>query len=144
MSPFKSCYSFDGKLNHIGDSNSVHPFGGLAKYKKYLITIGSIRSIGSIRDTELMQRVKNGTFIWSAVDSPDLYKSDDVYNLPTYMYNLPAHYTLSLVNIPPSDINEEYVIHIGGLQKILDGKYSYIMPFYMFINSMVHGLFLES
>ena len=40
MSPFKSCYSFDGKLNHIGDSNSAHPFGGLAKYKKYLITIG--------------------------------------------------------------------------------------------------------
>ena len=36
----ESCYSFDGKINYIGDSNSRHFIGGLAKYKKNLVTYG--------------------------------------------------------------------------------------------------------
>ena len=38
--PYKFCYSFDGKLNYIGDSNYKHVGSGLAKYKEGLLTVG--------------------------------------------------------------------------------------------------------
>ena len=37
----KSCYSFDDKLNDIGNSNYEHHLGGLAKYKRNLLTVGA-------------------------------------------------------------------------------------------------------
>ena len=36
----KSCYSFDGELAYIGDSNFDHSLAGLAIYNSYLLTVG--------------------------------------------------------------------------------------------------------
>ena len=113
---YKSCYSFDGELNYIDESNSVHYLGGLAKYRNNLITVGHARSSA---DTELMRREKNGNFIWSIVDSNDLYRS---FHIEEY-----SSVTHSLVNIPPSDINEEYVLHIGGFL-LVGEKYARVIP----------------
>ena len=92
----QSCYSFDGTIKYIGDSNYFHHNGGLTKYKRNLITVGGCCM--STGDTELMERTKNGTFIWSVVES-------DRFQM------VQEH---SLVTIPPSDMTEEYVLLIGG------------------------------
>ena len=105
----KSCFSFDGKMNYIGNSNITHELGGLAKYKKNLVTVGGTGSYGSSRKeaTEIMER-KNGFFIWSVVES----------NLFEYVI---GH---SLVTIPPSEINEEFVLLIGGVIKFPDKAFT--------------------
>ena len=79
---YKSCYSFDGKLNYIGDSNYKHVGNGLAKYKEGLLTVGD--SDWSVVGQEL--KFAPGDYIW--------------------------YYSLSTV--VSSDINEEYVLLIGG------------------------------
>ena len=95
----KSCFSFDGKLTHIGNSNYDHHYGGLKKYKRYLLTIGG----GSgTQKTELMERSRNETFVWSE------NKTDFKFSRG---YGIWLH---SLVTIPPSHLNEEYVLLIGG------------------------------
>ena len=92
----KSCYSFDGKIKHIVDSNSPRWMGLLAKYKKNLITVGSFNG-----GSELMERMENGTFIWSVVESRIFNPWDKIG-------------AYSMATIPPSDMNEEYVLLIGG------------------------------
>ena len=131
----ESCYSFDGKINYIGDSNSRHFLGGLARYKKNLVTYGcdkttleDFEEFSNLNETaryrrdnskssslylsEIMKMTKNGTFIWSDVVGVPLFNVD----------SLEIHYPLilflhSLVNVP-SDINEEYVLLIGGAYEI--------------------------
>ena len=49
--------------------------------------------------TEIMERKKNGDFCWTIVE-------------PKVFVKVKEH---SLVTIPPSDFNEEYVLLIGGL-----------------------------
>ena len=68
----KSCYSFDGEISFIGESlyshsgpNNAGPGGGLAKYRGKLITAGG----GYIMKIEIMERKKNGTYIWSESDA---------------------------------------------------------------------------
>ena len=89
----------------------------MAKYKKNLVTVGGNDSgreslpeastsdffayysnLEKKEATEIMER-KNGTFIWSVVES-NLFE------------DLNGH---SLLTIPPSEITEEYVLLIGGL-----------------------------
>ena len=99
----KSCYSFDGKLTKIGDSNTDHWFGGLAKYKNYLVTVGGLntKALGN-KNTEIMERKRNGTYTWSVVEQ------DFQFNKKKEL----SHH--SLVSIPPSQTYEEYVLLIGG------------------------------
>ena len=105
-------------MNYIGDSNSRHFTGGLAKYKKNLVTFGlrdakyaNIENPNSSSLSEIMKRTKNGTFIWSDVVKPQFdVDSRGVY----YPMNSFQH---CLVNIA-SDINEEYVLLIGGVVEI--------------------------
>ena len=96
----KSCYSFDGKLNGklIGDSNYEHNLGGLTKYESNLLTVGGVNN----QNTEIMQRDGGQIFGWSIVD-PDFKftQAESVYD----------H---SMVTVESSDINEEYVLLIGG------------------------------
>ena len=96
----KTCYSFDGKQINIGDSNYPHWEGGLTKYKRTLLTISGI---WSPQKTELLKRNRNGTFIWSVVESEFIF---------TEGHHISYH---SLVTIPISDFNEEYVLRIGGV-----------------------------
>ena len=98
----KSCYSYDGKLNYIGDSNFGHNGDGLAKYRGKLITVGGD---GVSVKTEIMERKKNGSYIWSKAESDGI--------LSQYKYMVGK----SLVTIPSSDINEEYVLLIGGVAR---------------------------
>ena len=78
------------------DSNFKHRSGGLTKYKSFLFAIGGFDSSPK---SEIMEREKNGTYIWSEI------KSD-------FEFFGVGH---SLVTVPPSDINEEYVLLIGGM-----------------------------
>ena len=134
----ESCYSFDGKINYVGDSNSRHFYGGLAKYKKHLVTYGHDKAMlenlqkffnqnenaghrrdnpksSSLHQSEIMKMTKNGTFIWSDVEGIIGTPSIDVDSRGIIRpMNFYAH---SLVNVP-SDINEEYVLLLGGVVEI--------------------------
>jgi len=99
----KSCYSFDDKLTYIGDSNHGHNGGGLTKYKEGLLTVG-----GYNQKTEILKMDKNKIFSWAVVeidfnDNPRFYIRDH-----------------SLVTVETFDINEEYVLLIGGKDNLLN------------------------
>ena len=66
----KSCYTFDGKTNYIGDTNYVHYRGGLTNYKEKLIVVGGVTTFinDHSQGSELMERRKNDIFIWSVVE----------------------------------------------------------------------------
>ena len=99
----KSCYSFDGNINYIGDTKFDHWGAPMTKYKRNLITIGCY----SVK-TELLQSNKNGSFIWSEVESDfRIERFKDLF----------GH---SLVTIPASDIKEEYALLIGGTNLRMD------------------------
>ena len=94
----KSCYSFDGELTKIGDSNAGHWFGGLANYKNHLVTVGGLGN----KITEIMERKRNGAYTWSVVEQDfEFNKKEEL-----------SHH--SLVSIPSSQTCEEYVLLIGG------------------------------
>ena len=95
----KSCYSFDGKLTHIGDSNYNHYVGGLVRYKSNLLTVGSFRGN---QKTKIVKVNENKNFGWSVVEPKFKF---------TRGKNIGGH---SLVTVESSDINEEYVLLIGG------------------------------
>ena len=94
----KSCYSFDGKLNDIGNSNYEHHFGGLAIYKRNLLTVGGT----SNQKTEILEVDENKNFSWSLIEQ------DFKFTQGKY---ITGH---SLVTVESSYINEEYVLIIGG------------------------------
>ena len=96
----KSCYSFDGKLTYMNDSNNAHLFGKLAKYSGNLLTVGGATS--SHQKTEIMIINENKNFSWSVVEEDFKFTR----GLSIYFH--------SLVTVKSSDINEEYVLLIGG------------------------------
>ena len=107
----KSCYSFDGKINYIGDSLYDHGMAmcggnGLAKYKSNLIIVG-----GTDMKTEIMGKNINGNYIWSEAESDARFNKymESIHGV--HIMYMTGH---SLVTIPSSDIHEEYVLHIGG------------------------------
>ena len=93
----KSCYSFDGQLNYIGDSNYEHFDGGLTKYKGSLLTVGS----KSTQKIEITKINENSKISWSVEPDFNFIQGK----------NIECH---SLVTVKSSDINEEYVLLIGG------------------------------
>ena len=95
----KSCYSFDGQLTYIGDSNHEHYMGGLAKYKTNLLTVGGL---GNNQKTEILKIYKNKNFSWSIVESEFEFTLGQ------------AFFGHSMVTVESSDINEENVLLIGG------------------------------
>ena len=94
----KSCFSFDGQLTHIGDSNHRHYRGGLTKYNGSLLSVGGDDN----QMTEILKIDENKNFSWSVIE-PDFE-----FTLNEYIF---FH---SLVTVESSDINEEYVLLIGG------------------------------
>ena len=80
--------------------------GKLASYKNSLLVVGGFGttqetgsdSLDSSGETELMERKKDGSFIWSVIES-SIYSKVEQH---------------SLVTVPPCDTNEEYVLLIGG------------------------------
>jgi len=111
-----SCHLFDGKLTYIGDSNFYHYHGkhsgGLTKYKNMLMTIGPRSSANNQRfgsakqTTELMKVDGDQNFSWSVVEQ----------NYTNFIEFAPGNFIEghSLVTVEASDINEEYVLLIGG------------------------------
>ena len=99
----KSCFSLDGQLTHIGDSNQEHVLVRLTKYKSNLLAVS-----GDNQMTEILEIDGNKNFSWSVVE-PDFkfYPGEYIYD----------H---SLVTVESSDINEEYVLLIGGINDELD------------------------
>ena len=96
----KSCFSYDGKLTHIGDSNYEHYRGGLTKYNGSLVTVGGS---WNNQKTEILKIDQNKNFSWSIVESD-------------FEFTLGVHITdHSLVTVESFDINEEYVLLIGGM-----------------------------
>ena len=102
----KSCYSFDGKLTLIGYPNYKHYNGGLAKYNGNLLTVGG----GYLRNDTLYGNEKT-----------EILKINDAKNLSWSIVESDFDFTLgeyidghSLVTVESSDINEEYVLLIGG------------------------------
>ena len=103
----KSCYLYDGKMTHISDSNYDHPFGGLTRYKKGLITVGG--GFFNRKETsafvnpmiEIFAMDDNKTFRWTVVENK--FKVGVGYH--------------SLVTVEASDIHEEYVLLIGGISQ---------------------------
>ena len=102
---YKSCYLFNDKLNYIGDSNYGHFDGGLVKYKSNFLTIGgghySRDKVYSNMKTELLKIDENKLFSLSIETD---FKFTQGYSI----------YSFSLVTVESSDINEEYVLLIGG------------------------------
>ena len=98
----KSCFSFDGKLAYISDSNYEHYIGGLTKYKEGLLTVG-----GFNQKTEILKIDENKNFDWSVLEI-------DLKFTPGYRI-----FDHSLVTVESSDINEEYVLLIGGRNEYL-------------------------
>ena len=107
-----SCYSFDGELSDIADSNHEHVFGKLTKYKKSFMTVGGGKLSGGKmiinQKTEIMSREENNKFSWSVVDTDFIF---------TRAKGISGH---SLVTVESSDINEEYVLLIGGSDEQLN------------------------
>ena len=103
----KSCYSFDGKLTHICDSNLKHYPGGLVRYKSNLLTVGSV--FQENQKTEIMTVNENKNFAWSVVEPNFKFTEGETID---------GH---SLVTVESSDINEEYVLLIGGIGEIIGG-----------------------
>ena len=95
----KSCYSFDGKLTYIGYSNYEHIGGGLTKYNRNLLTVGGF---WDNQNTEILRTNENKNFSWSVIEPDFKFAPGD------YIY---GH---SLVTVEASDINEEFVLLIGG------------------------------
>ena len=99
-----SCYSFDGKLTFFSNSNYDHFFGGLTKYDGSLLTVGGT-AVGFFlgnQKTEILKINETKNFIWSVVE-PDFKFTQGEY--------IAGH---SVMTVPSSDINEEYVLVIGG------------------------------
>ena len=96
----KACYSFDGKLTYIGDSNFSHDQARLTKYNGNLLTIGDIFKTNW--KTEIMKMDENKNFNWSVVES--------IFN---FFGNDMILYRYSLVTVEYSDFNEEYVLLIS-------------------------------
>ena len=115
----KSCYSFDSKLTYIGDSSYVHFTGKLAKYKGNLLTIGG-SNFGNYfgngtfygnKKTEILEINRSRNFSWSVVESDlDFIQGEYI-----------AGY--SLVTVEPSDMHEEYVLLIGGINDYIGQDY---------------------
>ena len=109
------CFSYDddvpGKLTEIVDSNFGHWTGGLTRYKENLITVGGMGWSGSHQSTELMKQKKDGNFTWSVIESDFIFTPSE---------KITYH---SLITIPNSNKNEEYVLLIGGL----DGDYGQVI-----------------
>ena len=97
----RSCYSFNGKLKYICDSKFGHyaVLSGLTKYRGNHLTVGGPFT----QKTEILKMDENKKYSWSVVE-PD-FKF-------TRGKNIESH---SLVTVEPSDINNEYVLLIGGL-----------------------------
>ena len=95
----KSCYSFDGKLNYIGNSNFKHYRGGLTKYNGNPLTVGGL---SDNQKTEILKLDENKNFTWSVVETEFKF--------------VPGEFIFghSLVTVESSDINEDYVLLIGG------------------------------
>ena len=125
----KSCYSFDAKLTHIGDSSFDHLRGGLTRYKNNLLTVGGgVESESTLyvkydernnQKTEILWGDKHEGFNWSVVD-PDFKFTEG--------NQIKGH---SLVTIKSSDINEEYVLLIGGFG-YADYSTSYVTTIFKF------------
>ena len=108
----KSCYSFDAKLTYIGDSYFDHFRGGLTRYKNNLLTVGGgVESESNFyveydernnQKTEILQRDIHGGFSWIVVDQDFKFIEGN---------QIKGH---SLVTVKSSDINEEYVLLVGG------------------------------
>ena len=98
----RSCYSFDGDLHYIGDSNYTHRSGGLAKYRGNLLSVNT-----DLGKTEILGRVGSKTFSWSDAE-PDFKFKHNRFEKNTLF----EHF--SLVTVESSDINKEYVLLIGG------------------------------
>ena len=109
------CFSYDddvpGKLTEITESNFGHWTGGLTRYKENLITVGGMGWSASHQKTEIMGRNKNGNFTWSVIESDFIF---------TPSQKITYH---SLITIPNSYKNENYVLLIGGL----DGEYGHVI-----------------
>ena len=96
----KSCFSFNGKqLTYTGDSNYEHLYGGMTKYKENLLAVGGEYN----QMTEIFKIDETKNFSWSIIES-------DIKFTPGRYIN--CH---SLVTVQTSDINEEYVLLIGGV-----------------------------
>ena len=95
----KSCYLFDGELTYIGASNYSHYQGGLTKYKSALLTVGGA---WDNQKTEILKMNRNENLFWSVVEPNFRFSRDGTIG---------SH---SLVTIEASDMNEEYVLLIGG------------------------------
>ena len=75
------------------------------------MTVGGIGWDGSHQNTELMERNRNGIFEWSVIESDFIFTPSE---------KITYH---SLITIPNSYKNEEYVLLIGGL----DGDYGQVI-----------------
>ena len=92
-----SCNSFDGKLT-IGDSNYTHIEGGLTKYNGNLLTVGTLDN----QKTEILKMDGNKIFSWFVVEQEfEFVPGGSIF----------SH---SLVTVESTDMNEEYVLQIGG------------------------------
>ena len=95
-----SCYSFDGQLTYIVESNHAHWAGGLTKFKGNLLTVGDFVEN---QKTEILTLEESKNFSWSVIE-PD-FKFTQGENI----------YDHSLVTVESSEDNEEYVLLIGGI-----------------------------
>ena len=110
----KKCYSFDGKLTYIGDSYYEHSYGGLTKYKTNLLSVGGCYLKGGPfggpfdgnQKTEILKIRENKNNSLSIISQ--FVEHDFEFTRAKRIF---CH---SLVTVGSYDINEEYVLLIGG------------------------------
>ena len=115
---FKNCYQYDdGELTHFADANENHYLARLGKYKDQLITVGAVGGElggGYNQKTEILNRSYNGEYSWYILGTLEGFLETlepNYYNFSStgYIY----HY--SMVNVPQTRFNEEYLLLIGGI-----------------------------
>ena len=102
----KSCYSFNGELTNIGDSNYGHIYGGLTKYNENLLTVGGYWQSGGYiygnQNTEILRMDESKSTNLSVVEL------DFKFTPGKYIIGI------SLVTVESTVVNEEYVLLFGG------------------------------
>ena len=107
----KSCYLFDGKMIYfIGDSKHHHSWGGLTKYKNTILTVG-----GGFYSP-------SGTFYGN--QKTEILKQDENQNSSGPPVEKDFKFTRgewiiehSLVTVESSNLDTEYVLLIGGMNR---------------------------
>ena len=95
----KNCFQYDDDgLTHFADAKENHYLAKLGKYKDQLVTVGDLEGHDK---TEILERTFYGKYKWTFGPNYNFSPSGVISSY-------------SMVNVPQTELNEEYLLLIGG------------------------------